>query len=45
VLAAGSLMPAMLLHAALDWHPFDLGYRALRKTGEAAVDPTVPASS
>jgi uncharacterized protein len=29
VLAAGSLWPAMILHAAIDWNSFDLGYRAM----------------
>jgi uncharacterized protein len=45
VLLAGSLLPAMLVHAALDLHTFDLGYRAWRKTGEAGADPAVPALS
>jgi membrane protease YdiL (CAAX protease family) len=35
VLVADSLLPAMILHAALDLNSFDLGYRAMRKTGEA----------
>ena len=42
-LAAGSLVPAMIVHAALDWHSFDLGYRALRETGESGAAPAVPA--
>jgi membrane protease YdiL (CAAX protease family) len=45
VLAAGSLLPAMIVHAAMDLNSFDLGYRALRKTGGAGADSTVPASS
>ena len=31
VRVAGSLLPAMMLHAALDLNSFDLGYRALSK--------------
>jgi uncharacterized protein len=42
VLLAGSLLPAMILHAALDLNSFDLGYRALRKTGEARSSSVVP---
>ena len=45
VLAAGSLLPAMIMHAAMDLNSFDLGYRALRKTAETGVDPAVPALS
>jgi uncharacterized protein len=44
-LVAGSLLPAMIVHAALDLHSFDLGYRALRETGEPGADPAVPAVS
>lgn len=44
-LAAGSLVPAMIVHAALDWHSFDLGFRALRETGESGAAPAVPAVS
>ena len=44
VLAGGSLVPAMIMHAAMDLNSFDLGYRALRKTGETGVDPAVSAS-
>jgi hypothetical protein len=33
----------MVLHAAMDLNSFDLGYRALRKTGDAGADPAVPA--
>ncbi len=44
-LAAGSLVPAMIVHAALDLHSFDLGYRALRETGEPGTTPAVPAVS
>jgi len=42
---AGSLLPAMMLHAALDLNSFDLGYRALSKTGNAGADPAVQAIS
>ena len=35
VLLAGSLLPAMMVHVALDLNSFDLGYRAVRKKGEA----------
>jgi uncharacterized protein len=45
VLLAGSLVPAMIVHAALDLHTFDLGYRALRMNGEAGPDSAVQASS
>jgi len=44
-LAAGSLVPAMIVHAALDWHSFDLGYRALRKIDDAGTAPAAPALS
>jgi hypothetical protein len=27
-LAASSLVPAMILHVAMDWHSFDLGHCA-----------------
>jgi membrane protease YdiL (CAAX protease family) len=43
VLVAGSLAPAMMLHAALDLNSFDLGYRAMGKMGEAGADSAVPA--
>jgi membrane protease YdiL (CAAX protease family) len=42
VLATGSLLPAMVLHAAMDLNSFDLGYRALRKTGEADSSSVAP---
>jgi len=45
VLAAGSLLPAMIMHAAMDLNSFDLGYRALHNTGEPGAGPAVPASS
>ena len=45
VLAAGSLVPAMIVHAALDWHSFDLGYRALRKIDDVGTAPAAPALS
>ncbi len=45
VLAAGSLLPAMILHATMDLNSFDLGYRALRMANEAGSNPVVPASS
>jgi uncharacterized protein len=44
-LAAGSLVPAMIMHAALDLHSFDLGYRALRETDEPGTAPAVPTVS
>jgi uncharacterized protein len=47
-LIGSSLAPAMIFHAALDWHSFDLGYRAFRKLGEAGPDaasPTQPISA
>ena len=42
-LAAGSLLPPMLLHAALDLNSFDLGYRAQREAGEPGTSSAVPA--
>ncbi|MGB8802513.1 MAG: CPBP family intramembrane glutamic endopeptidase [Candidatus Acidiferrales bacterium] len=45
VLVAGSLAPAMILHAALDLNSFDVGYRALRQIGDAGADPAVPTLS
>lgn len=45
VWVAGSLLPAMMLRAALDLNSFDLGYRALSKTGNAGAGPTVRALS
>jgi hypothetical protein len=30
-LSSASLLPAMLLHAALDWNSGELGYRVLRE--------------
>ncbi|MGA9570734.1 MAG: CPBP family intramembrane glutamic endopeptidase [Candidatus Acidiferrales bacterium] len=45
VWVAGPLLPAMMLHAALDLNSFDLGYRALSKTGNAGAGPTVQALS
>jgi hypothetical protein len=39
------LVPAMIVHAALDWHPFDLGYRALREIDDAGAAPAAPALS
>ncbi len=45
VLAGGSLVPAMIMHSAMDLNSFDLGYRALRKTGEPGSEPVFPASS
>jgi membrane protease YdiL (CAAX protease family) len=41
VLAAGSLLPAMIMHAAMDLNSFDLGHRALRKTDEAGDNPAI----
>jgi membrane protease YdiL (CAAX protease family) len=41
VLAAGSLVPAMIMHAAMDLNSFDLGRRALRKTDEAGANPAI----
>ena len=41
VLAAGSLVPAMIMHAAMDLNSFDLGYRVLRKTGEPESDRAI----
>jgi len=41
VLAAGSLLPAMIMHAAMDLNSFDLGYRVLRKTGEPESDRAI----
>ncbi len=43
VLLAGSLLPAMMVHVALDSHAFDLGYRAQREAGEPGTSPAVPA--
>jgi len=45
VLLAGSLLPAMMVHVALDLNSFDLGYRALRNIGDTGTTPAVPASS
>ncbi|HEY4950877.1 MAG TPA: CPBP family intramembrane glutamic endopeptidase [Candidatus Acidoferrales bacterium] len=45
VLAAGSLVPAMIMHAAMDLNSFDLGHRALRKTSESGRGPAVSAAS
>ncbi len=42
-LLGGSLLPAMILHTALDLNSFDLGYRASRKPGEPGTSSTVPA--
>ena len=44
-LVAGSLAPAMILHAALDLNSFDVGYRALRQIGDAGAYPAVPSLS
>ncbi len=44
-LLAGSLLPAMMVHAVLDLHAFDLGYRALRKAGEPGASSAVPSLS
>jgi membrane protease YdiL (CAAX protease family) len=41
VLAAGSLLPAMIMHAAMDLNSFDLGHRALRKTDKAGDNPAI----
>ena len=41
VLAAGSLLPAMIMHAVMDLNSFDLGHRALRKTDEAGDNPAI----
>jgi uncharacterized protein len=43
LLFAALVLPAMVLHAALDVNAFDLGYRALRKTGEPGTSSTIPA--
>ncbi len=43
VLAGGSLVPAMIMHAAMDLNSFDLGHRALRKTDEAGAEPAITA--
>jgi uncharacterized protein len=45
VLAGGSLVPTMIMHAAMDLNSFDLGFRALRKTGEAGAEPAITALS
>jgi membrane protease YdiL (CAAX protease family) len=45
VVLAGSLLPAMVLHAAVDLNSFDLGYRAVRKLGESGCGPAVSAAS
>jgi uncharacterized protein len=39
----GSLLPAMVLHTALDLNSFDLGYRAQHRTNEPGTSSTVPA--
>ena len=44
VLAAGSLWPAIILHAAQDLYSFDLGYRALSGSAQGS-EPPVPAKS
>jgi len=42
VLAARSLLPVIILHAALDFHSFDLGYRALRNVPAQRSDSETP---
>jgi membrane protease YdiL (CAAX protease family) len=45
VLAGGSLLPTIILHAALDMDAMDLGYRATGGAGEAdgaGADPAIP---
>jgi membrane protease YdiL (CAAX protease family) len=41
VLAGGSLVPAMIMHAVMDLNSLDLGYRALHKTDEAGANPAI----
>jgi membrane protease YdiL (CAAX protease family) len=36
-LSSASLLPAMVLHAALDWNSGELGYRVLRDSGQWTV--------
>jgi hypothetical protein len=45
VLAGGSLLPTVLLHAALDMDAMDLGYRAMGGVGRENSDPAVPVVS
>jgi hypothetical protein len=37
-LSSASLLPAMLLHAALDWNSGELGYRVLKEQGSGIRD-------
>lgn len=40
VLVCGSLWPAILIHAAMDWNSGDLGYRIVTRTGNPAQPVT-----
>jgi membrane protease YdiL (CAAX protease family) len=43
VLAAGSLWPAIILHAVTDWNSFDLGYRTVLLNSDEGPSLLVPA--